>query len=91
MRSRTFWQVVSLFHVTFVNLPPLIFVLWVLVFVGFGLLFGVLCLLSGAGYVDSFLISSSRDMTATVSSNAALEKKMTANCFVSFSWRTELV
>ena len=64
------WQAVSLFHVTSVTSAPWNFsrggllVGWLLFFVCFHL----------GSFSWRFLTSSSRGMTATVSSNAALEK-----------------
>ena len=68
------WQAVSLFHVTFVTSAPLFCLLVVVVLGGFW--FCVWCCGFWGALDDFFLTSSSRDMTATVLSNAALEKRI---------------
>ena len=68
------WQAVSLFHVTLVTSAPWCLAAWFFLVVGF--VFVVFCFVSpGELWMTSFS-SSSRDMTATVLSNAALEKKI---------------
>ena len=62
-----------LFHVTFVTLAPLVCFLFACFWGCFCVLLFVFCFLGALD--DFFLTSSSRDMTATVLSNAALEKK----------------
>ena len=80
--SEDFWQTVSPFHVTSVSsLPAFLGVVWFL----FGLL-GLFGSFAGSD-VDAFLNSASMDMTATVSSNAALEQKRLSVHFVFSSRR----